>query len=464
MKSVLECLQENEQLSRVPAAQLQWMIDRAEIRHLEPGAPLFERAEPSMHLYILLEGGVRIWFEQGNTAREIGRLLPGEITGVLPYSRMQSATADGIAFVPTQVLALHREHFPDMIRSQQDLTEALVHVMMNRVRTFTTLQAQNEKLMALGKISATLAHELNNPASAVVRSANELERHLAYLPDNFKRVISIRMEDEQVDRVNELLFERIREAQPDRPRDSARRRQEEALCEWLEDKGFNDYDEYAELLGAYDFRVEDLELVETQTGERDLLPVLHWIINNLTTEKLVNEIQIASRRISELVGAVKNYSHMDSSHDRRPVDLHEGIRMTATILKGKFRHARVELVEQFDPNLPQVPAYPGELNQVWTNLIDNALDALEGRENARITVSTCRLGNTVEVRIEDNGPGIPPDVQQRIWEPFYTTKPAGKGTGLGLDVVRKIVDQHRATIALESEPGRTQFRLVFPVE
>lgn len=453
-----------EALANVEEEDLKWLIAEGEIVSYPAGSMLFKEGDTLQHLFILLEGHSRAWVEQAGESRELGRTAPGDITGVLPYSRMTIIRAYSIASDDMQILSLHRDKFPEMIREHHSLTAAFVHQMTNRVRDFTTRQQQNEKLISLGKLSAGLAHELNNPAAAVVRSAEELQAHLAYLPGGFKKVISIRMEPAEVDAVNDMLFNRLDQIRKGvvKPLSLLERNQlEDDLTDWFEDNDMEADPDWVDILVEFGFSEDELDFMREQTGETHFPPVINWVVNVLTTEKLVSEIQEASARIADLVGSIKSYSHMDRPSDRQKVDIHEGIRNTATILKHKMKKNQVKWVEDFSADLPKIPAFPGELNQVWTNIMDNALDAME-QTGGILKVTTRMDGNCVGIDISDTGTGIPEEVQNRIFDPFFTTKPMGKGTGVGLDVVFKILNGHKADISVNSEPGNTVFTILFP--
>jgi signal transduction histidine kinase len=459
--SLLQQLQQVPAIGHVPTEQLQWLIEHSECRHLGAGDLLFEKDLPSEYMFIVLEGRIRVWLDQNGQSREVARLEPGDITGVLPYSRLKKANGYGVVLQAAQIFTTHRDHFPEMIREQYELTEALVHQMTNRVRDFTAMQQQNEKLLSLGKLSAGLAHELNNPASAAVRAAQDLKQHVGYLPDRFKRVIKIRMEDAQIDAVNGMVFAKVA-AGPVELSLIQRNEREDELTDWLEDHDVEQADDFVENLVDFGFREEDLDQILAQTTERELGPVLGWVDQVITTERLVSEIQDATGRISGLVKSIKAYSHMDQDQDRQAVSLRDGIYNTLTMLKHKLKKNRITLNKHFPPDLPTVSGFPGELNQVWTNLIDNAIDAMP--EGGTLTITAEVEGPCVLLTLRDTGAGIPPEVLPRIFDPFFTTKPMGEGTGLGLDVVQRIVRHHRATIQVDSEPGRTEFRIYLPIE
>ena len=458
--ATLTLLQANPDIGHIPEPQLAWLIAHSRELWLEPDDYLFRKGQESQEMFIVLSGRLRIWFDQNGQQREVARLEPGDITGVLPFSRLREAVGYGVALEPSRLLVTHREVFPEMLRTQYELVEALVHTMTNRVRNFTTLQSQNEKLMALGKLSAGLAHELNNPAAATVRSAIELRRHLNFLPEGFKRLFSLDLSPGAVDAVRAILADRMSQGPANLPL-REQRKVERELEAWLDDLDCDDADELAEALAEYQFSIPDLETIAALVGDAQVDPVLRWVGNVLTTERFVVDIEEASRRISDLVKAIKSYSYMDQNTDRQPVDVCQGIRNSATMLQHKFRNRRVEWVETFADTVPAISGYPGELNQVWTNLLDNALDAMP--EGGQLEAVVQPDGPSLRVSFIDTGTGIPAEVLPRIFDPFFTTKPMGEGTGMGLDVVHKIVQHHHGSITVESVPGRTCFQLLFPV-
>lgn len=457
-------LQTLEPLKAVPTDQLQWFLDHSREHLLSEGGFLFRAGEPISGTHIILEGQVRMYFEQNAGTREIGFIDAGDIAGYLPFSRALIASAMGQVTKEARVLTFPVEKMPLLIQTHFELTQALVHVMTTRVRTFTTQQQQNEKMMALGKLSAGLAHELNNPAAAIVRGSISLRQHLQLLPETFKQVIAIKMTDAQVDQVNHRLFDVLSGKEKPTLRLLERTAQEDALNDWLTDHGVDTTTDLAENLVEFGFGTADLEVFAGIIPAAHLQPVLQWINNNLVTEKMVNDIQEASQRIASLVTAVKNFTHMDRGGDKAYVDIHTGIRNTLAMLAYRVRNGHVQVVEDFDTTLPPVHAYVGEFNQVWTNLIDNALDAMEPAKKGVLTIRTQRSGRFVKTTVTDDGPGIPDEVQSRIFDPFFTTKEIGKGTGLGLDVVQRIVRQHNGTVTVQSVPGRTSFVVCFPIE
>lgn len=456
-------LQSIETLKDVPGSQLQWWIDHSRHYELDEGEFLFKMGDPIMGTHVIVSGRIHAFLHQNKGIRNIGFFEKGEISGYLPFSRGTVASVNGLVVDKVQIMTYPTEGMKDLIEHHYELTQALVHVMTSRVRDFTALQQQNEKMMALGKLSAGLAHELNNPASAIVRGSTSLLKHLQLEPETFKKVIAIKMSDEQVDRVNNKLFEVL--ARTDKPILTLMQRTslEDNLAECLEGHDVANSQETAENFIEFGFTCEDIDEISAVVPPRDLSPVLNWMNNNLVTEKMVNDIQEASQRIATLVNAVKNFTHMDRDHDKEFADIHLGIKNTLTMLAHRFRSGNVQLVEDYDTTLPPVKAMVGELNQVWTNLIDNAFDAMEVNSKGRLEIKTKCNKNTVQVSISDDGPGIPEDISNSIFDPFFTTKDIGKGTGLGLDVVSRIVRQHGGSIKMASIPGRTTFEVCFPI-
>ena len=461
-KTVLESLRQIEELKEVPGEQLEWLIKNSEQRSFEVGDHLFKKGDPIDRLNIIIEGRFAIKMEQNGSFKLISNLEKNSITGYLPYSRATTAGGYAEALSPAKVLALHKDHFKHMIHECDELTTVLVHEMSTRIRNFTKLQQQNDKMMALGKLSAGLAHELNNPSAAVVRSAQSLKKHLAFLPGHFKSVIKIRIDGDIVDTVNKIVFDKAAKGVVHLPL-MERSGKEDQIAEWLEDNGFADGYELAENFVDFDFTIEDFEEVKNQVREEDLAPIINWLSQVLVTEKLVNEIEEASQRINDLVLSVKSYTHMDQAPEKKPVDLHAGINSTLTMLQHKIKKSNVEVIKNF-AELPDVPIFVSEMNQVWTNLIDNALDAMESSEKRQLEIQSSRDTKFVKTHIIDSGKGIPDDIVDQVFDPFFTTKPIGKGTGLGLDVVRQIINQHNGSVNINSKPGRTEFIVCLPLD
>ena len=453
-----------EALKNVPDDQLQWLIDNSESRLLKDGEYLSQQGQSLAGPHFMIKGRIVLYYMQNGSRREIATIRPGDISGYLPYSRGITATATSQAVGEAQIMSFPTERIREMVKNHFELTQALVHVMSNRVREFTAMQQQNEKMMALGKLSAGLAHELNNPASAIVRDSVSLLEHLKMEPISFKKVISIQMGTDQIDAVNNELFRLL--AIKDSPELSLKERtkREEEITDWLDERNIENSYDLADNFVDFGFSIENLETFCSHIPANYCSPVFNWISNLLTTEKMVQNIQESSHRIATLVNSVKVFTHMDRGSDKEYADIHIGIKNTLMMLIYKIKKGNITMVKEFDQTLPPVNAMIGELNQVWTNLIDNALDAMEANGKGTLTIKTKKDREFVRVYIIDDGPGIPDEIKSRIFDPFFTTKEMGKGTGMGLEVVMRIVHQHNGSIKVKSVPGRTEFIVCFPID
>ncbi len=447
-------------LQNVPREQLLWLASHGEVRTLQAGEMLFQKDDPLDFLFIILAGKIQFKLEQKGEYRILNELVEGDISGALPYSRAKNAMTLGEARGETTVLQLTKAHFTEMINHHHELTEALVHVMTTRVRDFTREEQQTEKLAALGRLSAGLHHELNNPAAAAQRAAKDLSKQLALTPEKFKPLMLLQLSPEQVDQINTILFETLKKKPAGKLGMMERSSLEESIVTWLTDHGVEDAYEQAETFAQHHFDVEALESLEAISGPDEAGAIAGWIYNVLATEKLVKEIQESTKRISQLVGAVKTYAHMDGSPERERTDLVESIQSTLSMLNFKIKKKKVQVAVEAPEELPQACVFIGELNQVWTNLIDNALDAME--EEGRLSIKLTQDEGNIRISLTDSGSGIPEDVKQRIFDPFFTTKAIGQGSGMGLDISKKIVEQHGGTIEVDSKPGETTFTITIP--
>lgn len=458
-----EWLQSIEALKEVPLTQLQWMIDKSRHYSLKEGEYLFRSGEGVVGTHVLRAGKIRLYLLQNKEIMEVYMMAPTDISGSLPFSRAAKNNVSAKVLEDADIMTLPAEKFREMVSQHYELTEALVHIMTTRVRNFTSLQQQNEKMMALGKLSAGLAHELNNPAAAIVRGSESLTKHLKVKPAFFKEIMSIRVEEKDVDRVTNKLFEVLGREEKPKLTLMQRTEREDEMRDWLDEHSVSNSDEIADTFLDYAFTCEDLGDLYEHIPDKYLSPIFNWMNQNLVTEKMVEDIQESSQRIFHLIQSVKNFTHMDQGKGRELIDIHSGIENTLTMLQYKLKKGNIDIVREFDKQLPRILAMVGELNQVWTNLIDNALDAMEAVGRGRLVIRTEKDHEFVKVSIIDNGPGIPDEIGSRIFDPFFTTKDIGKGTGMGLDVVSRIVNQHHGSVKVNSEPGNTVFIVCFPV-
>jgi signal transduction histidine kinase len=451
-------------LSDLPDEHLQWILDRAEPQEYQDGAILAKTGGIPEHMYILLDGKVDFYmnvngnlvyfhtFENDKTT--------GGMTGLLPYSRMKVYVGDAIAAGKVRVLALHKKYFEELERLNPALIQRLIGYMTERARTFATIQLQHEKVSALGKLAAGIAHELNNPAAAINRIAEDLKTRLVL---NYQLTSALLVKDvgpEQIEQVRTIAREK--ETLTKKRSAIECMMAEDEIMDWFRDHKLPESREIAETLAEFGFSPQDFDTIRQDAPDDSAFAdLLRWLQNILLSDRLLTDLREASTRISHLVGAIKRHVHMDQSNDVQRTNIHSDIENTLSLMSYKLKQKNITVEKRFSEDLPQVDAFIGELNQVWTNLIDNAIDAVE--KDGLITIETTRDHRTAFIRVIDNGSGIPENIQSRIFDPFFTTKKVGQGTGIGLDTVKRIVGHHHGEIKVESTPGRTQFTVCMPI-
>ena len=444
--------------------QLQWFADNSEEGRFAPGDVVFRKGDKADAMVVYLDGEVHAYWDEND--HDIVYILRAgeqttEVSGMLPFSRMTELQVTGYAVTDVRLLWFPVSLFPELMQRMPLLVQRLVGIMSDRVRESTTLDQQQDKLMALGKLSAGLAHELNNPAAGATRAANDLIETLKQLRAADMRLCSHDLTEthqSSIDAFESRAINHTATAEPLNSLDQSDR--EDEVSEWLESHGIAEpWKLSANLVeaGMDSAALEQLlgEIPPTATAD-----VLSRVNCQLAAAKLAGEIKIATTRISELVGAIKEYSYMDQAKVQE-LDVHKGLDNTLLILKYKLRKKNVSVTRDYAESLPLIKAYGSELNQVWTNLIVNAVDAMN--EGGTLKVRTKREPTDILVEIRDNGAGIPASARSRIFEPFFTTKPVGEGTGLGLDTVARIVRKHRGNVRFESKPGDTCFQVRLPI-
>src|SRR5258706_9212577 len=444
--SMLEDLRKIDVFADQPEDQLAWLAQQGTEIHLEPGESLFEIGTAADRMFVFLEGELELR-RDGSPLIYIGA---GEVSGQLPFSRMTHFFASSYATKRTRVGSFSSSLFSEMFQRMPQVIARMVGLMSDRVREVTRMGEQREKLAALGKLSAGLAHELNNPAAAARRAASALSQILAAARENnvnLNRFPFSPQQREYIARFEREIGQRAAAAavtlnsleQSDR---------EELLVTCLETHQVPDAWKLAPVLVEAGMEITELDALIEQIGPEPLPVVLGRVSALVTAAALAREIENATARISELVKAIKEYSYMDQAPEQE-IDLHGGLDSTLTMMNYKIKKAEVTVLREYDRSLPRICAWGSELNQVWTNLIDNAVEAMSTNGAGRskqLLVRTARDPMGVMVEIGDTGPGIPADIQGRIYDPFFTTKPVGQGTGLGLEAVRRIVGKPRGAL------------------
>ena len=459
---LIEALRKVPVLQDLKEDQLQWFASNAEDLYFEAGQVVVEAGAPADQLIVILAGELQGKRPTGAGVYIVGA---GTITGMLPFSRMTQFPSTIRATAPTRLASLHKDRFEEMFRRIPDIQPRLIGLLTDRVREATRADQQIEKLAALGKLSAGLAHELNNPASAVRRSTVGLRDALANLRDANFGLCREELSDEVLEHLSEIEKHVATEMTGSPVMDALDRSdREDRVTAWLEKRGVTRPWELAPAIVDAEADDDCLEKMSAQFPGKTLEFALRRMSATIEVEKTLRQIESSAARISDLVKAIKEYTYMDQAGEKE-VDLHEGLESTLTMMHHELKNG-INVRREYDRSLPKICAKGSDLNQVWTNLIDNAIDALAEQAKAgrgQITIRTARDGAFLLVDIIDNGPGIPPEVKSRIFDPFFTTKQVGEGTGLGLDTVYRIVRQHGGDVRVDSHPGDTHFQVRLPV-
>jgi signal transduction histidine kinase len=441
----------------LPDDQLVWFISQAQEMNLKAGDVYARQGDPADAMFVILEGKLQGRGELAGDTVSFS-INAGDVTGVLPFSRMKQFTVSLRAETDSLALRFPASLFPELVQKMPELTKRLVGLMSDRIREVTRLEQQRDRLASLGKLSAGLAHELNNPASAAKRAASQLRTILKKIRDASVELGKQDLTPTQKSEIEKLeaSFTQQDVVPPDPLTMSDLEDQIDSL---LRSHGQNDLWQLAAGLARRNIKPEVVESLFAKLDGDTARAALVRIAASVEVASLLHEIESSTSRISDLVGAIKEYTHMDQAPVQN-VDVVKSLETTLTILNHKLKKGvAVQRDYQRDPLL--VNSFGSELNQVWTNIIDNAIDAMHGQGQLRIR--TYRDDGCAVVEIADNGPGIPDEVQPHIFEPFFTTKGVGEGTGLGLDTVQRIVKKHRGNIQVNSKPGDTRFQIWLPL-
>ncbi len=462
----IEELKKNIALRDLPDQHLEWILAHSEYEEHEDGDIIYKTGIPINEMSFILEG--KIYFYMNMKGKLVfyfsfeNNELTGGISGLLPYSRMKTSPGASHAVGKLRILKLHKDYFHELEQLNPDLIQRIIGYMTERARVFATTQMQQEKVSALGKLAAGIAHEMNNPAAAINRISEELDKRLKLNIELTEELIKHNVSSELIRSIRETAEEKENNhSAKNKITPLQRMQKEDELNEWLNEKGINGRNEKAETFTEAGFSTDDLEIINNSVGNKAFQSILNWLENLLSSELIIKDLNDASSRISMLVGSIKSHVHMDRSGDLYNTDIHKDIDDTLILLGYKIREKNIKVKKNFCDDLPKVEVYIGELNQVWTNIIDNAIYAVP--QNGEIIIETLCDNKNVTIQITDNGPGIPKEIISRIFDPFFTTKNVGEGTGIGLDIVKTVVNRHNGEVKVNSIPGKTEFIISLPV-
>jgi len=450
----------------LPDEILQWILDRSDYHEFEDGSLIRKFGEAINEMYLLLEGSVNFYLDVNG--RQVyyfnfdNDAASGGVSGLLPYSRMKTSPGYSYASGRVRMLTIDKKYFQELERLSPELIQKLIGYMTERARAFATMQLQHEKVSALGKLSAGIAHELNNPAAAINRISAELAKRVKLTYKLTEELLVGGVSEQHIQKIRKLIESKEKDSSS-RTKLSAMQRleKEDSIDDWLQKNGVDGDHELAETFAEAGFSNVDLENVFIDCGKDVSVQLIHWLENLLSSQRIVKDLEEASSRISTLVNAIKSHVHMDRTNELQPTNIHKDIDNTITLLGYKLREKNITVNKTYCDDLADIPAYVGELNQVWTNIIDNAIYAVD--KNGELTIETSCDKKNVKVKIIDNGTGIPKEIMSKIFDPFFTTKKVGQGTGIGLDIVNRIVKHHNGEIKVQSTPGRTEFAVCIPV-
>jgi signal transduction histidine kinase len=448
--------------AKLPEPRLQWLLEQGQEVWLQPGDIHRHQGDRADHVFVLLEGQVRITKKVGNEEILLATYEPKTLYGELPVLMGQEFFwASGSAVTRCQIFELPNQVFWEMLSSCTCVMTAILRTMAERLQEVQTISQHRERMVALGTLAAGLAHELNNPASASRRAVGQLRQTVQVLQPFTIKLNQQEMTCAQKAFLADLLQDAIARAKTAVQLDPLTQSdREDEVTQWLEIHNIANAWKLAPTFVSAGIDTQWLENIKQNIGGLLLANVLTWIEVTLQEMGLLEEIDHCTARISTLVEAVKDYSYMDRA-PLQEIDLHDGIESTLTILSHKLKQG-VVVTREYDCELPRINVYGRDLNQVWTNLIDNAIDAINGQ--GQIWIRTSCESDFLLVEIADNGLGIPPEILSHIFEPFFTTKGVGKGTGLGLHIAyRIVVAQHHGDIRVFSQPGDTRFQVRLPI-
>ncbi len=441
-----------------PPRELEWLMERGEIRTHGVGDVIGTADEPVHEMSTILEGTIGLYVPSGGAWRRIMLEGTGFVYGCAPYSRIQALPGRVVVEQDVTLHVLHERYLPDLIRECPAITAELVHHVIDRARDYRAVQLHDERLLALGRIASGLAHELNNPASGASSAARSLSSTLGRAAGAFRALAALRLSEAELAVVDAVVALAERTGSERTPIEAADR--EDEFASWFAGHGFDPAEVQA--LASSDLSLAAMDrLVDTLPEDvRDI--VITWLASAAAARTVARGIQKATARVHDLVRAVKGFTFMDREGMLDNVDVAEGLAYTVAMLESKRSEKAAKVRIEAASDLPRVYGYGSEINQIWEVLLDNALDAV--LPEGSVTVTASAQGDSVVVRVVDDGPGILEANRERIFAPFFTTKPVGEGTGLGLHQARRIVHLHCGDIDFTSGEGRTEFRVRLPVD
>jgi len=444
----------------LPVDDLEVICKQVSDLRLAPGEMLFTEGSLGQQAYVIEDGQIEIFKTSNGQEVHLAIRQSGDVIGEMALLEATPRTASGRALTECRLFVIDYEHLDRLLNISPGAARTMLHTITNRLRADELLLRQSEKMAQLGTFTAGIAHELNNPSAAIQRAAGQLKAALESYQAAGNQLLALHLPAEQVDFIRSFADQNRRPALAGVEDDPLARADREAEIEdWLESQGVQEAWNLAPGLVRSGYGLGDLQALAGKIPSGSLALLLTWLTAGAALSQLLDEIGISAGRMSEIIKALKTYTYLDQA-PVQDVDIQAGLENTLVILRHKLKDG-VEIQRQYDPALPHIQAYGSELNQVWTNLIDNAVDAIQGK--GRIILRTFTKDASVVVEVEDNGPGIPPEVQSRLFSPFFTTKPVGKGTGLGLNISYNIVHKHGGDIKLFSQPGQTRFQVWLPV-
>ena len=440
--------------------ELQQLMDNAKPVSLRAGEILIKQGDPGDSAFVVVKGEFEIQKQSGQSLIKIDVRNPGDVVGEMALLSRGPRNATVISKTDSETLCISQEAFENLLASSSSASLAVLHWVMSRLSQNEALLHQQEKMAALGTLSAGLAHELNNPAAAAQRSASQLKEAQSKWLDLTHQIEAVAFRENQTDWFNGFMQEAARRLESPLKLDALEKIDlVDQLQTWLEANGAESAWELAPAMVNFGWNIGSLDKLKGELPQSFFHLSVQWVSAGCLMMGLLSEVLQTTERISQIVHAVKSYTYLDQA-PLLEVDIHEGLESTLVIMQHKLKRG-VIVKREYSPNLPRIEAFASELNQVWTNIIDNAIDAMNGK--GEIKIKTYEEDNRVIVEVTDNGPGIPEEIQSRILEPFFTTKAPGHGTGLGLHISHDIVaNRHHGQLLVESKPGETKFKVILP--